>query len=302
MFFITFKRILRAGWLSFHRNGWLSMATITIMILVLFVMGNLLFVSALSETILGTLETKIDISVYFARDAGENEILMVKRELEALPNVAGVAYVSRDKALEQFRERHKTNALIADALAELGENPLEASLNIRARDPSQYSSISEFLLEKNYPIVDKINYFENQQVIDRFSAIMGTVRGTGAFAAFLLAFVAVLVAFNTIRIGIYTMREEIGIMRLVGAMNWFIRGPFVVTGVLYGVSSAVITTLLFFPITWVLAPKIALAIPGFNVFHYFLSNVFGFFSIMLFVGLSLGVLSSMIAVRRYLKI
>lgn len=302
MFFLTLKRVLKSGWLSFRRNGWLSMATITILVLVLFVMGNLVFVSALSETILGTLETKIDISVYFVRDAGEEEILTIKRELEVLPNIAGVAYISRDKALDQFRERHKTNALIADALAELGENPLEASLNIRARDPSQYSSISEFLLEKNYPIVDKINYFENQQVIDRFGAIMETVRGTGALVALLLAFVAVLVAFNTIRIGIYTMREEIGIMRLVGAMNWFIRGPFVVTGVLYGLSSAIITTLLFFPITWVLAPKIALAIPGFNIFHYFLSNTFGFFGVMLLVGLSLGVLSSLIAVRRYLRI
>lgn len=268
----------------------------------LFVIGNLLFISALSHTILGTLETKIDISVYFARDAGEGEILAVKRELEVLPDVAGVAYVSREKALDQFRDRHKANALIADALAELGENPLEASLNIRARDPSKYSAISEFLLEKNYPIVDKINYFENQQVIDRFSAIIGTVRGTGAFIAIILAFVAVLVAFNTIRIGIYTMRDEIGIMRLVGAVNWFIRGPFVVTGVLYGVSSAIVTTLLFFPITWAIAPKLALAIPGFNMFQYFLSNIISFFGVIFFTGLSLGVLSSLIAVRRYLRI
>lgn len=302
MFFTTLKRVIKAGYLSFRRNGWLSMATITIMFLVLFVLGNLVFVSALAGDVLETLENKIDISIYFVTDAEENDILTVKKEIEVLPDVESVNYISRDVALERFREQHKANALIVDALAELGDNPLEASLNVQAHDPSKYAQISEFLLNKNYPIVDKINYFENQEVIDKFGSIIGTVRGTGALIAIILGIVAVLVAFNTVRLGIYTMREEIGIMRLVGATNWFIRGPFLINGLLYGAVSAILTTLSFFPITWLAAPKIAVVIPNFNLFQFFLTNIVSFFGIMLAAGLFLGMMSSLIAIRRYLRV
>ena len=299
---ITLKRILKYGYLSFRRNGWLSTATILVMVLVLFVLGGLVFVGAFANTVLTAFESKIDVSVYFVASATEENILQIKKEVEALPDVAQVAYVSKDEALAQFRERHKGNALIVDALEELGENPLEASLNIRARDPSRYGDISDFLLQKNYPAVDKINYFENQAVIDRLGAIVGTVRGSGAILAVFLAFVAILVAFNTVRLSIYTMREEIGIMRLVGATKWFIRGPFLVSGVLYGASSAAITTLVFFPLTWLASPKLAVLVPNFNLFQYFISNFAEFFGIMLVSGILLGTLSSFIAIRRYLEI
>jgi cell division transport system permease protein len=272
------------------------------MVLVLFVLGSLVFVGAFANTVLTAFESKIDISVYFVANAKEEDILQVKKEIEALPDVAQVAYVSKDEALAQFRERHKGNALIVDALDELGENPLEASLNIRARDPSRYGNISDFLLQKNYPAVDKINYFENQAVIDRLGSIVGTVRGSGAILAVFLAFVAILVAFNTVRLSIYTMREEIGIMRLVGATKWFIRGPFLVSGVLYGAASAAITTLVFFPLTWLASPKLAILVPNFNLFQYFISNFAEFFAIILVSGVLLGTISSFIAIRRYLEI
>lgn len=302
MFFTTTKRILRSGYLNFRRNGWLSTATITIMALALFVMGNLIFIGALSQTALEALESKIDITMYFVPGASERDILTIKKEIEAVPDVAGVAYVSRDQALAEFRERHKENAMIVDALGELDDNPLEASLNIQAKDSSQYAAISDFLVKKNYSTVEKINYFENKIVIEKLGSIIGTVRGAGALVALLLAFVAVLVAFNTIRLAIYTMREEIGIMRLVGATKWFIRGPFLVAGVIYGVIAAIITTLLFYPLSWGLAPHLAVVIPDFDIFQYYKGNIFEFFAIMLGTGLILGIFSSAIAIRRYLEV
>lgn len=266
MFKVTLKRIIKAGYLSFRRNGWLSMATIMVMIMVLFVLGNLIFLGALANSVLLSLESKIDITVYFASDAPEENILAVKNELEGLPDVKEVTYISRDVAFESFREKHKENALITDALTELGENPLVASLNIKARDAANYALISNFLVEKNYPIIDKVNYFENKQVIERLSAILGTVRGSGALLAVFLGLVAIIVAFNTIRLAIYTMREEISIMRLVGATAWFIRGPFLVGGVIYGTVSAAITTFSFFPLSWLISPKLAVVVPDFNLF------------------------------------
>lgn len=302
MFKTNLKRVLRAGYLSFRRNGWLSTATILVMALVLFVLGNLIFLGALANTALTALESKIDISVYFTADAPEQSILAVKRELEILADVSQVSYVSKDQAFDTFRKKHSSNALIVNALDELGENPLEASLNIRARDPSDYASISDFLLKKNYPIVDKVNYFENQKVIDRLGAVLGTVRGSGALLAIFLAFVSILVAFNTIRLAIYTMKEEIGIMRLVGATQWFIRGPFLVSGVLYGSTAAAVVTMLFFPLAWLASPKLTLLVPNFDLFQYFLTNFLEFFGIILISGIALGTVSSFIAVRRYLKI
>ena len=300
--FTTFKRLLRAGCLSFFRNGWLSMATIIVMSLMLFVMGNLIFISAFASTALRMFQSKIDVTVYFTSDAKEDEILAIRKEIEAIPQVIEVGYVSRDQALTDFRERHKNNAFIASALDEIGVNPLEASLNIKADDPAHYSAISDFLVKKNYPIIDKINYFENKDVIERLNSIIGSVRGAGAVIAFVLAFVAILVTFNTIRLAIYTVREEIGIMRLVGATQWFIRGPFLVSGILYGVSAAVVVTLFFFPMTWMLAPKVMFVMPGFDLFHYFLNNFFEFFIIMLGSSVVLGTLSSAIAIRKYLRV
>lgn len=302
MKFITFRRVIKAGFLGFHRNGWLSAATTMVMALVLFVLGNLVFVGAFADTALRSLESKIDITVYFTSGAEESQITAVTREIEALPDVSSVEYISRDAALARFRERHKENALIASALEELGDNPLQASINIAAIDPGHYGTISDFLAGKKYPIVEKINYFENQAVIERLSSVMGTVRGSGAVLTLILAFIAVLVAFNTIRLAIYTVREEIGIMRLVGASSWFIRGPFLVSGVLYGVAAAIAVLAILFPITWLASPKLAFLVPEFNLFNYFLSNIVQFSLIMVVAGVALGTVSSFIAVRRYLTV
>ena len=299
---ITFQRILKSGYLSFRRNGWLSAATILVMVLVLFVLGSLVFLGAFANTVIRDLESKVDVTVYFVPDAPESGIQAVQKDIESISDVALVDYVSKEQALAEFRERHNKNALIVGALEELGENPLSASLNIRARDPSRYAAISQFLLDKNYSIVNKVNYFENQKVIDRLSSILGTVRGSGAFLTIFLAFLAVLVAFNTIRLAIYTMREEIGIMRLVGANTWFIRGPFLISGILYGTIAALLATAVFFPVAWAVAPKLSLLVPSFDLFHYFLTNFWQFFAIIFFAGIVLGTVSSMIAIRRYLTV
>ncbi len=302
MLFTHTKRIIKSGYLGFRRNGWLSAATVMVMSLSLVVFGNLIFFGAIAGTLVNTLERKIDISVYFRADATEQQIFLVKKDLEPLPDVAEVSYVSKEQAFDEFREKHRYDALVVSALEELGDNPLEASLNVRARDPSHYAAISDFIVKKNYPIVDKINYFENQKVIERLSAILGTVRGSGAILAIVLAFISVLVAFNTIRLAIYTMREEIEIMRLVGATQWFIRGPFLIGGVIYGVLAAVFTTLIFFPLTWLISPKLSVLIPDFDLFRYFTATFMEFFGVMFACGVTLGVLSSFIAIRRYLRV
>jgi cell division transport system permease protein len=139
-------------------------------------------------------------------------------------------------------------------------------------------------------------------VIDRLSAVVRGVRNLGIAVVFVLGFVAVLVAFNTVRLAIFTSREEINIMKLVGATNWYIRGPFMIEGLLHGGIAAVVISLLFFPLIWFLSPKLTLFLPDINLFGYFASNFFEFFLILFIIGVILGVGSSLIAIRRYLKI
>lgn len=300
---LTFKRVISSGWLSFRRNGWLSTATVLVMMLTLLVIGGLLLLSVVTNSVLRDLERKIDISVSFKKSTPENQILGVKRDLESLEDVLDVSYVSADEALADFRERHKDSPEILASIEELGsENPLPATLNIKAKDTENFSSIAEFLKGKNYPTVEKVNYFENQKVIERLSGIVRGVRTVGIAIVLILGFVAVLVAFNTVRIAIYTSREEINIMKLVGATNWYIRGPFMVEGVLHGAIAALITAVLFFPVVWLASGKILALIPTVDLQTYFNENFTEFALILLAIGIILGVGSSMIAIRRYLKI
>lgn len=259
--------------------------------------------SVVANTVLVDLENKIDISVYFIPGASEKQILNVKNELFTLGNVRAVTYVSQEEALEAFKERHKSDAVIAASLEEFGDdNPLGATLNIKAQNPEELSSVAQFLAGKKYEIVDKVNYFENKDVIGRLAAIVSGVRSIGLVIVLVLAFVAVLVAFNTVRLAIFTSREEINIMKLVGASNWFVRGPFLVTGLLYGGISAGATSFLFFPIVWAVSPKVSFFLPRVDLFQYFVANFFEFFFILLLIGASLGIFSSIIAVRKYLNI
>ena len=302
MFKITLKRLIKSSWLSFSRNGWLSTATILVMTLALFVIGGLMLVGVLSQVVLGELEDKIDIAIYFYPNSSEVDIFNVKDSIVALPDVKEVSYVSQEQALLEFKERHKTDQIILGSLEELDGNPLEATINIKAKDPSKLAGLADFIKDKKYPIVDKINYFENQVVIDKLSNIMSSVRNTGLGIILVLALVAVLVAFNTVRIAIWSSREEINIMRLVGASSWFVRGPFIFEGVIHGVTSGGLASLLFYPSLWVLSPKLLVVVPSIDLYVYFQNNFLQFAGILMGIGVVLGVFSSFIAIRKYLKV
>ena len=261
-----------------------------------------MLVGVLSQVVLGELEDKIDIAVYFYPNSSEVDIFNIKDSIAALPEVKEVTYISQEQALLEFKERHKTDQVILGSLEELDGNPLEATINIKTKDPSRFADIAGFIKDKKYPIVDKINYFENQVVIDKLSNIMSSVRNTGLGIILVLALVAVLVAFNTVRIAIWSAREEINIMRLVGASSWFVRGPFIFEGVIHGVTSGGLASLLFYPALWVLSPKLLVVVPSIDLYAYFQNNFLQFAGILMGTGVVLGVFSSFIAIRKYLKV
>ena len=297
------KRVFNVGWTNFKRNSYLSMGTTGVMVLVLFLFSGLISLSYLSSQIVSSLEEKVDVSVYFKNDASEGEIAKVKSDLESLGTVKNVEYVSKDQALNEFKERHAGDTLVQDSLAELDENPLQASLNVKADDSAQYASIVTFLEGNKFrSLVDKINFYENEQVIARVLAISGGLRNWGFLLTMALALIAVLVTFNTVRLTIYSQKQEIEIMRLVGGSNWHIKAPYLVEGGLYGVLAAGIVAVIFYPAAYFISPKIESLMPGVSLISYFVSNIFQFVPLLFFIGILLGATSSFVAIRRFLKI
>lgn len=298
-----FTRVLQAGWKNFKRNSYLSFGTTGVMALVLLLFLGLIGLNFLAHTLVTSLEEKVDISVYFKTEATEDEMSTIKQELQELSEVRYVQYVSRDQALADFKERHAGDALIQESLAELDTNPLQASLNIKAKNSDLYASIVSFLEANKFrPLVDKINFYENEQVIARIKQISGGIENWGFIATLVLALVAIMITFNTIRLTIYSQKQEIEIMRLVGGSNWFIRGPYMVEGALYGSFAAFVALVLFYPLASFISPKLALIMPGISFSGYFNSNVIQLTALTFGVGIVLGVISSVIAIRKFLKV
>lgn len=299
----TIKRVFNVGWTNFKRNQYISIGTTGVMVLVLVLFSGLMAVNFLSSRIVVNLEEKVDISAYFKADISEKDILNIKSELENLDNVRKIEYISAEQALAEFKERHAGDAVIQDSLAELDFNPLQASLNIKAKDPAQFASIVQFLETNKFrSVIDKINYYENEKVIGRLQNISKGIQNWGFLMTMVLAVIAVLVTFNTIRLTIYNQRQEIEIMKLVGGSSWHIKAPYLVEGGLYGALAAVATAVIFYPALFFISPKVESLMPGVSLISYFLSNMFQFLFLIFFIGVLLGVVSSFVAIRRFLKV
>ena len=308
MDWMIFKRVLMSGAKDFARGGSVSAATVLIMTVTLAIISSLVFLFALLSFTLDTIRDKVDVAAYFVTTASEEDILAVKQKLESLPQVASVSYTSAEEALATFRERHASDELTLQALDELGGNPLDASLEIRAKDPSQYESIASFLQASpalsadGASIIDRVNYTQNKDVIDRLALAIRATRQVGLAVVLIFALASILIAFATIRLAIYSSRDEIAVMRLVGASNAYIQGPFIVAGIITGVIAASIVLLLLWPATLYTGAKTADWFGGFNLASYYLSHFALLFGILMGSGVLLGGVASVLAARKYLKV
>jgi len=306
MFIVKTKRVIVSGFRNFVRSGFTSMASILIMTITLFVITSLIFVQAALNFSLNQIKEKVDVTVYFVTNAQESAIKNIEESLRNLPEVKDITYTSRAQALMEFRERHANDYLTLQALDELGENPLGASLNIRAKDPSQYEGIvkyfdNEGVIEKgNLVIIDKIDYHQNKMVIEKLTSIINGAKKLGWAISLVLVLISIIITFNTIRLIIYMSKEEISVMKLVGAHGRYIRGPFIVSGIIVGVLSSVVTALLFIPVSIWLGNQMT-EFMGLNMYDYYKSNFIQLFIIMLASGIIIGSISSFFAIHKYLR-
>ena len=305
MFWTNIKRIFRAGFINFLRSATVSFASIVTITLALFVIGGLWLSATFLNSSLAEVQNKVDISVSMKPAASEIDILKLKKTLETMPEVKEITYNTREQEYQDFRQRNENNDLIIRSLEEVG-NPFGARLNIRAVDPGRYEPITKFLsggsaLSINgETIVDQVTFKKN--VVDKLIKIIATAKQVGLAITIILVLIAVMVTFNTISLAIYISREEISLMKLVGAANNYVRGPFIVEGIIAGIISTFLALILLYPATIWVRNVTAGVFGGVNLVSYFLTHFAQIFLALLAVGVVLGMVSSFLAIRKHLKI
>jgi len=296
-----FKKAFKNGWENFWRQGFLTFAT-SLVIFIAVILGTGLFffqggVSYLTQQI----EDKIDISVTFNSGVERDTILGIRDNLLTLTQVKKVDYISSEDAYNAFVTAHEGDKYM-EALSLLGSNPFLPSLRIQTKQPSQYKEVSEYLAKDEYKsLISEVNDYKRGVMIEKLGEITKSVQLLGLSLTVFLSLIAVIVTFNTLRLSIYSQKEEIEIMRLVGAKNSFIRGPFLVQGGLCGFFASLISFMLLTIVLFALNTQMTTLFMGFDCLAFFKSNILIVMLLQLVVGLGLGLLSSYFAVRKYLR-
>ncbi len=301
---ITLWRIIVAGTSNFFRNAWLSTAATAVMTVTLtIIVTSFISSSALTSTIKGVTD-KIDISIYLKDSVSPEDAAALKGRLEKVENVQSVRYVSKKEALEIYRKQNVGNDKLLAAITEQ-DNPLPASLAIKTVDPKKLETIANFVNQPDIKALqsDPPSYSgANRQAIDRIVSVSNFFKTTGLVASIIFVVISTLIIFNTIRMAIFTRREEIEIMKLVGATKWFIRGPFIFEAVLYGIIAAVIAVVLSYSLLLGGGPKLASYIDVHSTIKFFQTYPLLIIGGELIIGILIGAFSSMLAMSRYLKL
>jgi cell division transport system permease protein len=305
MLLVSIYRLIKFAIQNFFRNFWLSLVTITIIVLSLFSVNTLISLEAISQAILNSVADKIDIAIYLKPDTPQESVLLTLQEIKNLSDTKEASLTSAKDALEIFKQKHATDPLINEALAELDENPLGPIISVQAHDISSYDNILEQInslgIEES---IEDIEFADRQILINKLNDITDKTRIALAIISAVFILISILVVFNTIRLGIYAHREEIGIMKLVGASNSFTRLPFIFEGFLYALFGLVIFWVLMFLLLSWLNPILNgfLSEIDFSVQNFFQSNFFTFFWQQLLALTVINSISAAIAIRKYLKV
>jgi cell division transport system permease protein len=301
--FLKLKRTFKEGGVNFYRNGWLSFATVSILAISLYIISFTIITGIASNLVLRNIQDKINVSIYFKPDVSENQIIDVKNKLSVYSEIKSIEFVSKEKALEDFKAMGDENPTIDRALSEIGENPLLSALVIKAKNPSQYDLIAKSIRESSFnEFINNINYQQNKSAIERLGTIIKIVGQVGTTVGIIFVFIAILITFNAIRLTMYAQKQEFEVKRLVGASNIYIRMPFVFEGIFYGIASAFFVMILLGITIKYASPITEGNMPNGNLMGFYFANFFKILGSLIASGIFLGVISGVIAIRKYLKI
>lgn len=301
---MSFLRVLKFAFQDMIRNIGLSAMTVLILVLMLLSINTLIIINAITGEAVRTIKEQIDVSVYFNEESTDDEIEEIKSYVNSFPEVVEIKFFSEEEVLAGFREEHADNPEIIAALDELGENPLGPTMIIRTREPKDYEKVITALSVPEYEtIIEAKTFGDTEKAIERIHVITTQVERFGVALSALFAFIAFLIIFNTIRVAIYTQRSEISIKKLVGASNWFVQGPYIIESFIFTIISIVITGgLILFslrfldPYVQVVFGKTAMLATYYQT-NFWLLLLIHFVSVLL-----LTVLSSILAMRKYLRV
>jgi cell division transport system permease protein len=299
-----FKRVLKFAWQAFLRNKVFGLEIILSMIIALYLITFLFLVQGLTDFLIETFENKVDISIYFEEGVSEDNILEIEKGLyQFAQEIESVEYVTAEEALRRFIDIHRDDEILMGSLEELGDNPFRASLEIKAQDPTYYETISDYFDQEIYKdYVGKVSYVQNKELIERITALSDRLKTAVIIISFIFALMAGLITFSTIKLAIFNSRAEISTMRVVGASNWLIRGPFIFQGLLYGFIAVAAVDVVFLIMLYLLNARLATFTSGFSVFTYFLAHFPTVILVQILFTSFLGVVSTCLAIRKYLKI
>ena len=305
--FITQGRILKTGVQNFLRNITLAVAAIAVMVITLTIILFSFIANAAFSNTIQQLTDKIDISVFLKDDISSDQLHNLQGDLRKLDNVKSVEYISKDQALDLYREQNKDNIDLLLAISQT-DNPLPAPLKLKPKDPNRLEEIKSFLDKQEIKDLqsDETSYSgDRKEAIDKISKATKFFRQAGIAGVIVFALVSILIIFNTIRMAIFNRRDELTIMRLLGASSWFIRGPFVVETILYGIISAMLSIGLVHTLFSVTASAFDASSFGYLDINYantyFRDRFWLILTAELGIGILIGAVSSIIATRRYLK-
>ncbi len=305
---VLWKRVALAGLRGFYRNRTVSLSSIFILTITLSIITSFYLFRSVFDYTLNEVREKVDIRIYFKTDATEMQTAEVKAKLLGLTDVKSVTFTSREQALEEFRKKHEGDQLTLQALEELGTNPFGASLSVVAKDTSRYEAIAKQLddtsglLGDSKTAIDKINYYQIKDSIDKLNNIIGWTNTVGFWLSVVFILMSCMIVYNTIRLAIFVYRDEISVMKLVGASNMFIRGPFVVESILYSVVATFFSVIIFFPATIWVTKKTIFFFEGMNIHAFYTAHLGTLVLTLLVFGALLTTISSLLAVRKYLKV
>ncbi|MBU0637153.1 MAG: permease-like cell division protein FtsX [Patescibacteria group bacterium] len=304
MFLLSFARVIKFSLQDIGRNVWLSLVTIVILILALFSVNLLLAVKIIGSTAINVVKEKIDVSLYIKSDTEENKILALKTKISSFTQVKEVKYISKQTALENFKQKHKNDSEILQALIELGKNPLSPSLIIKPQNMDQYDELIASLNKIDDDIIESRNFDNYKTMLTKINSITDKIGEVGLFISIIFIFITLLVIYNTIRMAIYTHRVEIKIMKLVGASNWFIRAPYFISSLIYTLIGVLAIIVLFYLFLSLLQPYLEVFFIDydFNISTYFNTHFWTIFGLEFLIAAIVNVLASMIAVNKYSKV
>lgn len=304
---ISLIRIFKFALQGFFRNFWLSLVTITMMVMAVLSITILLAMDYVKEATVMGVENKIDILVELKMGISKEEVQNFVIDLERLQEIKDIRVISPEENKELFK-KYNNNADVSKVLDlyEEEENPFSYFLAIQAYDLNQYPTILEFINQDKYSnFVETSDLDTHEEFIAKINSISDFVNKYSWYLAAIFLLISIIVIFNTIRISIYTRRDEVVIMKLVGATNWFIRMPFILEGVFYALVAVLLVIAMIYPVINFIQPSLNSYFQDANSINlnlYFKENFVKIFVYQFLFLAFVNVVSTAIAIRRYLKV